>query len=73
MTVSEVIFKLKEWQDKYGDLPVLLAQDHGFFATLDDTMSFGIYETATNKHHSIIIGPYHEDFSTPEEAMEEDV
>lgn len=75
MRIRDVINVLEDRMREYGNLPVLLSQPYNFFATMDETMSFGIYYTRDEeeKPQALIIGPYQEDFSTPDEAMEEDV
>lgn len=75
MRIRDVINVLEDRMREYGNLPVLLSQPYDFFATMDETMSFGIYckRDEEEKPQALIIGPYQEDFSTPDEAMEEDV
>ena len=73
MRIRDVINVLEDRMREYGNLPVLLSQPYNFFATMDETMSFGIYQDNKDNPKALIIGPYQEDFSTPDEAMEEDV
>ena len=73
MRIKDVINVLEDRMREYGNLPVLLSQTYNFFATMDETMSFGIYQDNKDKPMALILEPYQEDFSTPEEAMKEDL
>lgn len=73
MKIRDVINVLEDRMREYGNLPVIISQPYHCFATMDKVMSFGVYQDNNDKPQALIIGPYQEDYSTPLEAIMEEL